>query len=218
MTIEYLSYYLNENTPLYGGERAISIKNKGLISEGSSSNTKTISFPNHSGTHIDFPNHFSDTGKKMNDYPASFWQFKEVFCIDYIAKQEEIITEEIFKDCKVSPKIDLLIINTSFGRYRKEKAYWNNNPGISPGLALFLRTRFPNIKAIGFDFISLSSYQNRLLGREAHKEFLIEHNILIIEDMKLDTIARRKIKSVTALPLQIDEVDGSPITIIAEYE
>ena len=39
---------------------------------GDSCNTMHLSFPNHSGTHIDFPCHFDKDGKNLNDYPASF--------------------------------------------------------------------------------------------------------------------------------------------------
>ena len=214
----FLSYYINEQTPLYGGEKAILVEKRSEISKGASSNTKYLKLPNHSGTHIDFPNHFSDEGKIINDYPASFWKFNKVHVISYQAKHEEMIDEALVENYDIPVDTEFLIINTSFGSYREEVAYWNNNPGLSPSLATPLKTRCPNLKAIGFDFISVSSYQNRLLGREAHKAFLLENDILLIEDMKLDEIQNKAIKSVTALPLLIDKIDGVPITIIAEYE
>lgn len=217
MTI-FLSFFINEQTPIYGGEKAILVEKRSEISKGASSNTKYLKLPNHSGTHIDFPNHFSDEGKIINDYPASFWQFKKVHVISYTAKSDEIIDDKLVQINDIPSDTEFLIINTEFGRYREEKIYWNNNPGLSPSLASHLKTRCPNLKAIGFDFISLTSYQNRLLGRVAHKSFLIANDILLIEDMKLDQINGKVIKSVTALPLLIDEIDGCPITIIAEYE
>jgi kynurenine formamidase len=129
-----------------------------------------------------------------------------------------MIDEALVENHDIPVDTEFLIINTSFGSYREEVAYWNNNPGLSPSLAAPLKTRCPNLKAVGFDFISVSSYQNRLLGREAHKAFLLANDILLIEDMKLDEIQNKAIKSVTALPLLIDKIDGGPITIIAEYE
>jgi len=214
----FLSYYINEKTPLYGGEKAVFIEKKSEISKGASSNTKYLKLPNHSGTHIDFPNHFSDSGKIINDYPACFWKFQKVHVITYIAEKDEIIAENLLDNYDIPSDTEFLIINTGFGNYREETAYWNNNPGLSPNLALRLKKRSPNLKAIGFDFISVSSYQNRLLGREAHKAFLLENDILLIEDMKLDEIHDKKIKSIIALPLLIDKIDGGPISIIAEYE
>ncbi len=212
----YLSYYINNQTPLYGGEKAIEISKRSEISKGASSNTKYLKLPNHTGTHIDFPNHFSDKEKTINDYPASFWKFDNIWVIEYFAGEEEIINDDVIPYSDVPAETEFLIIKTGFGKYRKEEKYWKNNPGLSPELAKTLKDRCPNLKAVGFDFISASSYQNRMLGREAHKEFLINHNILLIEDMKLDEIGKGVIKSITALPMMIDKIDGAPITIIAE--
>jgi len=214
----FLSYYINETTPLYGGEKAILVEKRSEISKGASSNTKYLKLPNHSGTHIDFPNHFSDAGKRINDYPASFWKFNRVHVIPYTAKNDEIIDEVLVKNYVIPVDTEFLIINTGFGNCREETAYWNNNPGLSPSLATPLKIRCPNLKAVGFDFISVSSFQNRLLGRAAHKAFLLDNDILLIEDMKLDELNEKKIKSITALPLMIDKIDGSPISIIAKYE
>jgi arylformamidase len=218
MQTTYLSYYINDNTPGYGGEKAIFIKNKSAISDGASSNTKILQFPNHIGTHIDFPNHFSNSGKTINDYLPSFWKFKYVYVLPYNVKQNEVIDEFALRKFEIPHETEFLIIYTGFGNFRKTKVYWNNNPGLSPSLAKNLKSKCPNLRVVGFDFISLSSYQNRVLGRIAHKEFLIENDILIVEDMNLSGIQNRRIKSVTALPLQIDKIDGSPITIIADYE
>ena len=217
MTI-FLSYFINEKTPLYGGEQAVFIEKRSEISKGSSSNTKYLKLPNHLGTHIDFPNHFSDSGHTINNYPASFWRFEKVHVISYKALSDEIIDETIINEYNIPEDTEFLILNTGFGNQRKSTVYWNHNPGLSPKLANILKARCPDLKVIGFDFISISSYQNRLLGKEAHKEFLLKNNILIIEDMKLEEINDKIIKTLIALPLLIDNIDGAPITIIANCE
>jgi arylformamidase len=218
MNIKYLSHYINSNTPLYGGENAIEITNRSQINDGASSNTKFLKMPNHVGTHIDFPNHFSDDGKVINDYEASYWITENVFVLEYHASAEEILNEKIFADINLAEDTEFIIINTGFSKQRNQKEYWNNNPGLSPELSYYLKDRCPNLKWIGFDFISVSSYQNRQLGREAHKAFLVENEILLIEDMDLQYLNKDKIRRITALPWLIDQVDGVPITIIAEYE
>jgi arylformamidase len=218
MNIKYLSYYINSETPLYGGENVIEIKERSQIKAGASSNTKFLKMPNHVGTHIDFPNHFSDNGKVINDYDASYWVAEKVFVLDYVANAEEILSKKIFAGAKLPKDTEFIIINTGFGMQRNQKEYWNNNPGLSPELSHYLKERCPDLKWIGFDFISVSSYQNRQLGREAHKAFLVENEILLIEDMDLRELNNDKIKRITALPWLIDQVDGVPITIIAEYE
>ena len=119
---------------------------------------------------------------------------------------------------QIPKETEFLIINTEFHKKRESKLYWNNNPGLSPKLASKLKKNSPNLRVVGFDFISLTSYQNRILGREAHTEFLINNDILLIEDMDLRFISNKEIKSITALPLLFKDLDGAPITICAQYE
>ena len=56
-----------------------------------------------------------------------------------------------------------------------------------------------------------------MLGREAHKKFLVEHDILVIEDMDFSGL-KGNISQLIALPIMIDQADGGPITVIAKYE
>jgi len=215
MPIKFLSHYIDENTPLYGGVKDISISAKSNISAGDSANSVYLKFANHTGTHIDFPRHFSENGKTINSYNADFWIFQSVFMIKYQAKIDEIIDVDILKNFKIPSSTEFLIIKTGFQKHRRCKKYWNNNPGLSPNLAYEIKKKCPKIKAVGFDFISLTSFQNRPLGRKAHKAFLVENDILIIEDMKLDAVSETILK-VIALPLMINSIDGAPITLIAE--
>ena len=73
----YLSHYLNDQTPLYGGVEEITISKSTSINDGNTANTLHISIPNHAGTHIDVPKHFFNEGKSLSDYPASFWFFQK---------------------------------------------------------------------------------------------------------------------------------------------
>ena len=212
-----LSQYIHNKTPQYGGASEISIRRRTAITNGDSSNSQLISMPNHVGTHIDFPRHFSTDGKNINAYASDHWFFETPHLLDYPAHDQEIIdlSREILDS--IPPQTDILLIRTGFQKYRGTKKYWNNNPGLDPGLASKLRSQCAGIRAVGFDFISLSSYQSRMIGREAHREFLVRHDILVIEDMDLSDIPP-VVKSVVALPLLIDQADGVPITVVAHYE
>jgi kynurenine formamidase len=216
MNCSYLSYHINNETPQYGGAKAIDIRQGSSMSEGDSANSTLLHFPNHVGTHIDFPRHFGDHGKTLNDYDAGSWEFIHPFLLNYDAAEEEIIDLED-ELLSIPEETDFLLIRTGFQQYRGQEKYWNYNPGLAPQLAEKLRARCPGLKAAGFDFISLSSYQNRPLGRESHKAFLLNQDILIIEDMALAHITG-KLKRVCALPLMIDQADGGPITVIAWHE
>lgn len=210
-----LSYFLDEQTPLYGGGKGISILPERSIAAGDTANTKQLSFNNHSGTHVDFPNHFFPDGLTSECYPASFWVFKTPFLFTKEVGEDQIINFTVDELATIPSNTDFLIYKTGFGRYRTEERYWKNNPGFAPDVADLLRINFRNLRAVGMDFISLTAYQRRELGRTAHRVFLGgNHPILLVEDMDLNQLSSQP-KSVICAPLLLKGADGAPVNIIA---
>ena len=211
-----LSHVLDENTPSYGGRDKLIIEQPSRIVEGRSANSSKWTFTNnHLGTHIDVPRHFFDSGKTITDYSPRDWIFKKIQIIDVPCEMADLIGKEAI-EYKIKSDIDLLLIRTNYEKYRSIDKYWNDNPGLSPELGLWLRENFLNLRAIGFDFISLTSWRYRDIGKEAHKVFLDpdgKYNpILIIEDMSLAQI-NNEISEVIIAPLFINRSNGSPVTI-----
>ncbi len=218
--MKYLSYFISEKTPLYGNGTGIKFTPDKKMSKDDSCNTMNLSLPNHSGTHIDFPYHFSLDGKTLNDYPASYWQFDHIDLIDLSGKVDDcqIIGTEIFFNLENSDT-DLLLIKTGYGAWRGTDRYTLTPPGLSADLAPFLRRKFPKLRCIGMDLISVSSYSNREEGRKTHHAFLNPDEgepILLIEDMKLNTDG--PFNKVIVAPLLIDNADGTPCTVLAYTE
>lgn len=217
----YLSYMLDNKTPAYGNGKAFSCKAERCMERGDSCNTEQFSFPNHIGTHLDFPRHFAIKGKTLSDYPASFWHFQNVH-LAYIPgiKPEQIIGWEDLKISFIPKDTELLLVKTDFGLLRQERIYWESNPAYAPELAEALREHCPALRVMGFDSISLSSWLNRTLGRKAHKAFLDHPSpILLLEDMNLATVHDTTVfRQVVVSPLSVAEADGSPCTVLAEVD
>lgn len=205
----YLSYHLNEKTPAYGGEEGlIHLERIRSISKGDTSNNMRFILPSHIGTHIDFPFHFSNLGKKLENYPASFWLFDKVAMI-------ACSVEDILKEAEMlSVDIEMLILKTGFGEKRGQRIYWQSQPVIKHTVAKKLKNLFPKLRVFGFDMISLTSKLDRPEGKLAHQHFLLECDILILEDMDLSYLQTSPNK-VIVLPLMIEEADGAPCTVIA---
>tara|TARA_B100001121_G_C18528545_1_gene544802 strand:- start:211 stop:846 length:636 start_codon:yes stop_codon:yes gene_type:complete len=209
MKIQSLSYYLNNKSPVYGGyPEKINIKSARKISNGDTTNEMTLSFNNHVSTHIDFPKHFSENGKTINDYDASFWVFKNVGFLN-------CSLEDIEKNLnRLDNNIEILILKTDFGAIRGSEQYWKSQPVIPSRLASVFKNKFKKLRAFGFDLISLTSKLDREEGKRAHVEFLIKNDILIIEDMSLSRLKKTP-KMVVVSPLLIDSADGVPCNILS---
>lgn len=215
----YLSYPLDEKTPTYGGGKGFLRTHEKSMAMGDSCNTATWTFSNHLGTHLDFPRHFAERGRTMDDYDIDFFFFRKVGMIDLgrIAGSR-IISWQDLESVDLPADIEILLVKTGFCYVRYLPTYWQENPGFSSDLADCLRKAFPSLRVMGFDSISLSSFLHRELGRKTHKQFL-DHDrpILLLEDMDLTGIAGgKRIEQLIVAPWMVQEADAVPCTVMAE--
>jgi kynurenine formamidase len=219
----FLSHFLDLDTPMYGGKKGLKIKKVSSIENGDSANTSQLEFSNHLGTHIDFPYHFHKNGQKSTDYPPDFWIIsgKEAQILDIGLKENELLIKPChIKNEKINKKVKFLIFKTGYEKYRYKERYWKLNPGLSIEIINWIEINLKNIKIIGIDSISVSSYQHRDIGRKVHKIILNPNNpVLLIEDMDLSKISSNtNIKNIYIAPLVVKKSDAAPCTIIAEVE
>jgi len=211
----YLSHSLTTQTPAYGGGQGLTIETARSIATGDSSNSVTLKFSNHLGTHVDAPRHFLANGKTVDAYDAADWIFTKVFVVDIPTNEAEIVDMRKLENALINCKdADLLLIRTGFESRRCSNNYWAESPGFDPALCAFLTNRLPSLTAIGMDTISITSMKHRDMGRAAHHEFL-GAGVRIFEDMALaNSPVDNNLKQVIAMPLRFENADGSPCTII----
>lgn len=220
MKPHFLSYELTEELSSYGGGKGIQIKQERQMCCGDTSNNTSFWMPTHHGTHVDFPFHFSDEGKAGSAYSAGDFIYDsiEVAHLDLRERDVPLIEADDILAAK-NPSATALILKTYFCEIRESQRYWENGPGFQPEVAKKLKANWPNLQLIGFDGISLTNFQNRPLGRVAHKAFLMENDLLILEDMDLKEVsAHTLIRQMVMAPLRMKNADGAPVTVFAELE
>lgn len=219
MCFIWLSHILTNDTPLYGGADNLNIMADKSINAGDSCNTSFIKMPSHAGTHVDSPYHFLANGKRVEQYAPEDWFFNCPQVIFFSASPGQlIIPEDIPLPEQLDEATDMLLLCSGFESYRGTDVYWEAGPGLAPELAEFLILKYPKLRAIGMDFISISSLKHRDKGRVAHKAFL-ERGILLFEDMCLSGIRKdERLEKVIALPLRFANADGAPVTVIGTVD
>lgn len=216
-----LSHKIDNDTPLYGNTPKLSIIPHSQISSGDSSNTSIINIHCHTGTHVDAPDHFIDGGKTISDYSLDELIFRSPIIIDVPINDNLLIMRsdvESFAD--ILNVADCLLIRTGSELFRNDEQYRLNNIGIAPETIRWIREQYPSIRCIGIDSISISSYQHREIGREAHRAAFEDIKgsspLLLMEDVKLGEV--KKAKMVMILPWMIKGVDSTPCTVLAQIE
>lgn len=213
----FLSHVLESSTPGFSGESGFAAETVKSMANGDSCNQSRWQLSNHIGTHIDAPAHFSKDGQTIDSFAAGDWIFHRPWLVNYAADPGELIEPAAW--CGDVPETcDLLLLRTGFEGKRSESIYWRENPGLAPTLADWLRENRPAVRAIGVDFLSVTSFVHREIGREAHRRFLSSGKgapIMLIEDMKLSELPGQPQK-VMVMPLRVRGTDGSPVTVIAD--
>lgn len=213
----FLSYPLEACNPGYGSHSIpVDISPVKSQARGDSCNTYRMGMDNHLGTHVDGPAHFFAGAREIADYEAECWIFNHPLIVKIDLEPEQIVLIEDLESC-LSDSADLLLLRSGWDRHRGGELYSRHNPGISPEVGWWLRRNYPNIRAIGFDFVSLSSFAHRESGREAHRAFLdpggLNAPLLILEDMDLSQVTG-DLASVLVSPLRIRGVDSAPCTVL----
>lgn len=224
MQYQYLSYPLDVNDPGFPGEPTLSLETCTSTDKGDVYNSSKIHLFNHFGSHFDAPRHFNPKGVTITELPLSQFIYEKPLLIDIPKKSGEMIEpEDLRPHLAEIQQADLLLIRTGFEQVRKNnpQEYAHNGGAVSIQCAEFLIENAANLKAIGFDFISLASPSHPDHGMKAHQVMLgmfSPNFICIIEDLTLEAVDKTNLKRVLAMPLRVKGVDSAQVTVLAEYK
>ena len=217
-----LSYALEETSPVHIGLKDPEMVHNNQIVDGKGYNTYLINVENHSGTHVDAPGHFVEDGKIISEYQPDELVFNNPLIVDIPKGPNELV--KIWDISKLNfNDADCILFRTGFEKFHDNdpEEYLTQNPGISPEVMYFIRKNLKNVRCIGIDCVSMSSYQNPKSGEETHvnafkksKDF--GEPLLLIEDMKLSNVQNEDLESIILVPWQIKGIDSAPCTVLAK--
>ncbi|EAK0493955.1 cyclase [Campylobacter lari] len=218
-----LTYTISKNLKYYK-DKIVDLLYIEKIQDDKINRETRINFDSHIGTHIDYPSHCIKNGKNGNEYSLDYLFSENVTLIDIDLTKEKLpkLTKEFFLNRKISIDTEILIIKTHFGSLRNDNRYIWESPVIDSNIPLFFKKKFPFIKAVCFDIVSVTSQLDRDEGKKCHINFLSNDfgkEILIIEDINLQYLQKNDIiNKIYILPLKFENMDGSPCSIVVEVE
>ena len=219
MRFHYLSYPITKSMPIYGGLAKPELNSLKAIQKGDSCNTWRMRIENHWGTHVDGPNHFFENGRQIAVYPADFWIFEHPQVIHVRLEPGELLRWETISN-HIHAETDLLLLKSGWSQKRNLDIYWKNNPGIHEDAGIGLHRMNCSVRAVGIDWISVSSIAHREEGRKVHRAFLNPNGkskpVLLIEDMNM-AVDLAKLAKIFVAPLLVEGIDSTPCTIIGFF-
>ncbi len=191
-----------------------------------------LKFPEHCGTHLDAPIHFS-AGKWTIDQIPLTSLMGTAYIVDVSAKCKDnrdyqITVEDVENAEKTFGKIpenSILIFKTGYGKlFSDRKKTFGTDltgraaiaffhfPGVSPALAEWI-VKSKKAKLVGIDTPSLDYGQSTAF--ETH-QILLGNDIPQIENIGDLDVLKGSIVNLIALPMKIGTGSGAPVRVIAQ--
>jgi len=223
-----LSYPLSASSPVWpGNPPAAEMEPFSSIARGGKSNTTRLRLFSHSGTHVDAPKHFNDAGPSAFELPIAAFIFSRPCVVEVPKPDGGFITRaELESYRETLCRADLCLLRTGWSSMRPADPdrYARQGPLLHPDAARFLMDRVacPSLRGVATDAISIGSPG---YGRESVETHQILTGLgrtdgrflLIFEDLRIDPDLGQA-RRIFGWPLLIEGSDGSPCTIVAEFE
>ncbi len=159
-----------------------------------------IRMSSHSGTHIDAPAHYFESGAAVDEIPLSALM-GPCRVIDCTGSGNEITAADLGRDVRGAERV---LLKTAFsGTNRFSEDY----PALSYEASQVLARE--GIVCIGTDAPSIEGYQS---GGEVHRA-LLSRGIAVIELLDLSAVGAGEYW-IIALPLRLQGCDGSPCRVL----
>ena len=199
-----VSVYLSSELPTWPGDPVLKISKAHDINKGAVANVSELSLSAHTGTHMDSPYHFINSGLTMNDWQPDFTIGKvKVFEV----RNKEFITAAELKSFDIKEK-DRVLFKTFNSSYKWFTKPFNANfVCFSEDGAAYLAEK--KVKTVGIDYLSVGGMSN---GIEVHNH-LLNASIWIVEGLYLDQISEG-LYDMICMPIKIKDADGAPCRVL----
>ena len=207
MNIIDISIPLSEKTPVWEGDKGISISRVEKIEEDSDFNVSRIELGVHAGTHIDAPFHVFEDGDTVNQIPLDIL-IGSVQVVE-IPNGISVIDKNCLMNLNFQDGIDRILFKTS------NSIYWETDPfsfhkeyvAINSEGAEYIADM--DLRLVGVDYFSVSSYDDL---KQPHL-ILLDRGIVLLENLDLSQVVLGIYKLI-CLPLKIIGTDGVPVRAV----
>ncbi len=166
----------------------------------------------HTGTHMDAPAHMLAEGKTLDQLPIESFMGRGFVLDVRECAETEIPLSRVQSVENLLPDIDFLLIQTGWEAYWGKDEYFQDFPALSEEAAEYLM-RF-ELKGIGVDAISIDLMESKTFPIHG---ILMKSGLVILENLKNLSLLEG-VFEFQALPLNVEDADGSPVRAIAILE
>lgn len=205
MKIHDISVPISPAMPVYSGDPAVEVTPVSRISKGAGANVSRLCFGSHTGTHIDPPYHFVESGIKIDQVPLDTLVGE---CVVYCVKDAPSILVQHLESKPIPDGTERLLFKTRNSALWEDKEFHTDFMYLSSEAAEWLVGR--GVKLIGIDYLSIDKFKS---GVHATHHTLLESGVIVVEGLDLRQVDEGTY-TLVCLPLKIEDGDGGPARAI----
>ena len=210
MKIFDISVPITPSMPVWPGDPPVKITLDTSIEKGGDANVTHLSMSVHTGTHLDAPKHFINSGKNIGQ--ISLENLTGEVLVVVIDEAVDVITDQVLENhfqlglLKQAKKVLFKTRNSKLWETH-HKEFQQNFVGIDASGAQFLSQL--NLELIGIDYLSIAPFNDT---KQPH-EILLSNDIILLEGIDLSLVPYG-IYDLVCLPLKIPDCEGAPARVI----
>ena len=205
MTIYDISVSISNNMPVYPGDQTVDITPLNCISEGADANVSMIKMGSHTGTHVDPPKHFIDSGLTVDKLPLDVLVGECMVCE---IPESSVIGIAELEAANIPPGTERILFKTKNSNLWDKPGFQEDYAYLDPKAAEWLVKR--GVRLIGIDYLSIEGFHTGSVDTHLR---LLEAGIILIEGLDLQAVTVG-IYTLVCLPLKIEGGDGAPARAI----
>lgn len=211
MKIIDISIPLTNTTPVWKGDKKITIRREEEIGDKSSFNVSRMELGVHAGTHIDAPFHCLKEGQTVDQLSLS--SFIGPVQVIQIPDNVKVLNADVISKLNFENGIDRVLFKTSNSKY------WETDPNNFHTDYVAFDTEgaraFSKLECclVGIDYFSASLYTDLVKPHE----ILLNKGIILLENIDLRAVDPGIYKLI-CLPLKLIGTDGAPARAILIQE
>ena len=208
MRIYDINVPIHRDMPVWPGDPGVRIMRTGSIAGGDSYNISRLEMGSHTGTHVDAPFHFIQSGITVDRLPLDVL-IGSAAVVDI--GTEPAITADVLERLSIKEGTSRLLFKTSNyapGGPWSKPSFQLDFVYIAPDGARWLVER--GLRLVGIDYLSVEKYG--ALEPDTHHT-LLGAGVVVVEGLNLANVPPGEY-TLVCLPLMVIEGDGAPARVV----
>ena len=206
MIIHDISLRIHNDIPVWPGDPKVRLEWLLRIDQGDSVNLTALNMSAHTGTHIDMPKHFIDSGKTLDELDLDVLIGKaRVIGVPYDVK---VISEEYLRTVPLEG-VERILFKTANSRLVVEQPLSFHPDYVALDISGGQYLARSGCKLVGIDYMSIGYYAD---PQGAHYP-LLGADVIVLEGINLDGVEPGDYQLI-ALPLKLSGREGAPARAI----